>query len=75
MKNNEFNKIYNYAESVTIVNDSMLNCSGWFWINLTEKQHEKMYNLLLAQGAKEVINAAGSAQINLENGIGILKPN
>jgi hypothetical protein len=73
MKTNEFNKIFQYAKGVNVVNDDMLNCAGWFWINLTEIQHKKMYKLLLLQGAQEITNAKGKKQILLSNGLGIIK--
>jgi hypothetical protein len=72
MKVNEFNPIYEYAKKVIILEDDYLKCSGWIWLNLTEKQHKKMYGLLLSQGAKEQVNAAGRPYIQL-GGLGIMK--
>ena len=70
----EFNKVFNHAKTVNIVNDDFFNVSGCFWIGLTERQHLKMYNLMLKQGAKEIENKKGRKQIQLANGLGILKP-
>ena len=52
MKNCEFNKAYERAKKVDIVNDAWFNYAGFFWINLTQRQHDKMVVLLLQQGAK-----------------------
>lgn len=73
MKRNDFNKLYEYAKTVTIMTDDFLNCAGYIWLNLTTKQHMKMYNLLLTQGAKETVNKKGVSQIQLSNGLGLLK--
>jgi hypothetical protein len=73
MKIQQFNKCYNIALKQNIVESDYFNVSAWFWINLTTKQHIKMYNLLLKQGAKETTNVRGDKQILLSNGLGILK--
>ncbi len=67
MHTSEFKKAFERAKSVNIVNDDLFNCAGWFWINLTELQHKKMYGLLISQG-----NIPQNGEIKLKNGLGIL---
>ena len=48
MKVKEFNTLYNNAMvEKNIVESEMFNTMVWIWFDLTKKQHEKMYNLML----------------------------
>jgi hypothetical protein len=73
MKISEFKSIYEQAKNINIVSSDFFNCAGWFWINLTETQHTKMYDLMVTQGAKETIHVNGKKIIYLENGLGVWK--
>ena len=64
MKVADFNKIYEYAKTVDVLNDGWFNTMGWFWLQLTDRQLKKMYNLLLEQGAQET-EQAGKAGIEI----------
>lgn len=56
MKVKEFNTLYNNAMvEKNIVESEMFNTMVWIWFDLTKKQHEKMYNLMLLQGVKEEV--------------------
>lgn len=70
MKANEFKNCYEMAKNVDIKNNEWFNCAGWFWINLTAKQHQKMWDLLLAQNHL----CKGTHHITLRNGLQILNP-
>jgi hypothetical protein len=56
-----------------VVDDDWFSNEMWFWMDLTEKQHNKMYDLMIQQGAQEMENAAGKKQIKLKSGIGIVR--
>lgn len=73
MKISDFKNVYEQAKKTIIVEDTFFICAGWFWINLTETQHTKMYDLMVQQGAKEQIDANGRTIIYLSNGMGIYK--
>lgn len=68
----DFNEIYKRAEKINVVNDDWFKSMCWFWIGLTPKQSNKMYNLMLKQGAKEVCEN-GKACIKINGGILIIK--
>lgn len=68
-----FNKIYEQAKTVDIVNNDYLNFAGFFWINLTMLQVRKMYTLMLAQGNQEQQDERGR-YISLRNGCRIYNP-
>ena len=65
MKTSDFNQIYNniIEERIDIVNDQTFNCNMWFWLQLTELQHNKMFDLLVLQG-----NKVTNGEIRLANG-------
>lgn len=44
MCNSDFNKFYNIVSEANEYNPIWK--AGWYWINMTEKQAEKMYALL-----------------------------
>jgi CRISPR/Cas system CSM-associated protein Csm2 small subunit len=74
MKACDFNKIYEKACQLDdIINNDAINYTGWFWINLTNKQLTKMYNLLVSRGAEEKVDKEGKTYINLPNGCYIFK--
>lgn len=73
MKIQEFNAIYKNAQKVNVSTDPWFNSMGWFWINLTDNQLTKMYNLMLTQGATETVQN-GRKCIQLERGFSILNP-
>lgn len=73
MKTSEFNKIYKKAKILNIYNDSFFNMAGFFWINLTDNQLKKMYELLLLQGNKEKTFVNGKIGIELKNGLILYK--
>lgn len=56
MRTTDFKAYYERAKKEKdLLNDHWLNFSAWFWMNLTELQHKKMYNLLLDRGAEETM--------------------
>jgi hypothetical protein len=74
MKSNEFKAMYDYAMKTIIVEDDYLTHAGYLWLNLTQKQHDKMYGLLLSQGAKEETNEKGIKYIKLgAGGLNLIK--
>lgn len=54
MKAADFNRIYKRAQTVDIRTDEWFNFAGFFWLGLTDKQYQKMIDLLKAQGAPVV---------------------
>lgn len=56
MKAADFNKAYEAGKGCNIQTNEWFNCAGWFWINLTDKQHAKMIQLMIAQGAEVVVS-------------------
>ena len=72
MKTSDFNKYYEYAKGVNVVNDDWLNCMGWFWLNCTPRQLRKMYDLMLLQGAEETTDH-GKTCIKLKIGTIVYK--
>lgn len=72
MKVKEFNEAYKLAQTVNVVEDVWFNMSGWFWMQLTEKQLKKMYELMLEQGALESV-WNGRTSIQLKNGLRVIK--
>lgn len=66
MKEAEFKKFWERALTVDVANDDLFLTAGYFWINLTELQQQKMCGLLKSQG-NEVKNGC----IYLANGLGI----
>lgn len=74
MKVKEFNNLYNYAKKKNIIESNCFNSQGWIWLNLTKMQSEKMYNLMISQGAKEEIEEGTNRKyIQLSNGLMIYK--
>jgi hypothetical protein len=73
MKTQDFNRVYERAKTVNIVNDEWFNFAGFFWINLTNNQHNKMVALMIKQGAK-VEEYRDDKWIKLRNGL-LLKVN
>ena len=69
MKTAEFNRIYNRAKTVRIVDNEWFNFAGFFWINLTDHQHNKMVDLILSQGETPTIIRNGTTWIVLQNGL------
>ena len=67
MKQLEFNSYLERARTVDIKNDIVFNTDGYFWINLTDTQHMRMYNLLIFQG-----NEPENGEIRMANGLGII---
>lgn len=67
MKTYFFNSRYNYAKTVQIAKDDYFCTAGYFWLNLTQKQMDKMYDLMIQQGATPDENG----RVYTENGIGI----
>ncbi len=67
MKVGEFNSTYEYAKSVNVVTADWFNMMMWFWMQLTERQHRKMYELMLMQGADETV-VNGQKGIKLKHG-------
>jgi hypothetical protein len=67
MKATEFKQWYEMAkQSKKITSDSTFLVAGYFWINLTEKQLQKMAALMIEQGAEVV-----DGWIELDNGLRI----
>ena len=69
MKANEFKAIYNTAKDVDIKHNHFFNYAGWFWLGLTDKQYEKMWELVreqnhLCKGTKHITLASGIQLIN-----------
>lgn len=48
MENSTFNRIYEQAKHVNIETDEWFNRAGYFWLNCTKLQLEKMKMLLRA---------------------------
>lgn len=69
MKTSEFNKVYEYAKKVDIVNDSYFLVAGYLWISMTQNQINKMFDLCVEQG-NVVID---DKWIELANGIRICR--
>ncbi|MEG2110385.1 MAG: hypothetical protein RRY19_11420 [Clostridium sp.] len=69
MKTSEFNKVYAYAKTVDIVNDSYFLVAGYLWISMTQNQINKMFDLCVEQG-NVVIDGKW---IELANGIRICR--
>lgn len=55
MKTSTFNRIFENARSVNIQSNEWFNYAGFFWMQCTEKQLEKMRMLLKAQGCKTTV--------------------
>ena len=49
MNRTEFKNIYEQAQKVDILNNDWFNAMGWFWLNLTERQANKMIDLIIEQ--------------------------
>lgn len=73
MENSTFNRIYEQAQHVNIETDEWFNRAGYFWLNCTKLQLEKMKMLLRVQGCK-TIERDGEEWFTLENG-NIIKAN
>ena len=70
MKTKDFKVIYENAKKVDIKHNEWFNVAGWFWLNLTDKQLQKMWDLLLEQNHL----CKGTKHITLSNGVKILNP-
>lgn len=67
MRATEFKQWYEMAQKGgDVVNDSTFLVAGYFWINLTEKQTQKMSSLMVKQGAQVV-----DGWVELANGLRI----
>ena len=68
MKIKEFNLAYEKAKEVDVVTNDWFCYMTWFWMNLTNKQLHKMYDLMLTQGAEEKVEK-DSKYIILKSGL------
>lgn len=72
MRMDEFTVVYEEAKKVNVVENEWFNDNMVFWLGLTEKQHKKMYELLIKQGAEEK-EQNGKTGISFSNGIFLYK--
>lgn len=54
MQTSTFNRIYKTAQQVNLESNDWFNYAGFFWVNLSDRQLQKMQQLLKAQGCKTV---------------------
>lgn len=54
MKTSAFNRIYAEAQRVNIQSSEWFNFAGFFWMQCSERQLQKMRELLRAQGCRTV---------------------
>lgn len=52
MQTSTFNRIYKTAQQVNLESNDWFNYAGFFWVNLSDRQLQKMQQLLKAQAAK-----------------------
>ncbi len=67
MKVKEFNKFYKELETTDIVNDIVLNTNMWIWLSLTEKQLQKVYELMVSKGSKVLRDINNREYVLLKN--------
>ena len=67
MKIKDFNSMFKIAETCHVSTDDRFLTAGWFWIALTEKQSDKMFDLMERQG--DPIDSEG--WITMGNGLRI----
>lgn len=72
MTSTVFKGWYKAAAAVNIETSDLFNCSGFFWLGLTDKQHAKMCQLLEQQHCK-VVDVEGTKWFQLQNGLRIKK--
>ena len=50
MRRIEFNNMYEHAKTVKIFEDDFFNTAGYFWVHLSNRQFNKMIDLMIEQG-------------------------
>lgn len=68
MKTSAFNRIYAEAQRVNIQSSEWFNFAGFFWMQCSERQLQKMRGLLRARGCRTVQKDDGE-WFALDNGI------
>lgn len=68
MQTSTFNRIYKTAQQVNLESNDWFNYAGFFWVNLSDRQLQKMQQLLKAQGCKTV-EKNGEEWFSLNSGI------
>lgn len=68
MQTSTFNRIYKTAQQVNLESNDWFNYAGFFWVNLSDRQLQKMQQLLKSQGCKTV-EKNGEEWFSLNSGI------